>query len=163
MPSAVVTSAGGSAHSPSVMNVEQWGVYDISPTSTDPTALLPVFLLRSELDNELYLEFANSVDPASSPPSGEWGVGCCRRDATVGHTWPIARAPVTLAGGAPTTRHCAPALSGRVQSYPPPASPVDAIDVYNAWYESGTPYSNVATQGTRDPAGGDDRCGAGSR
>jgi len=31
--------------------------------------------------------------------------------------------------------------------------PADAVDVYNAWYDNGDPYSNVATQGTRNPAG----------
>ena len=32
-----------------------------------------------------------------------------------------------------------------------------AVDVYNAWFDGVGPYSNVATQGTRDPAG-DSRC-----
>ena len=38
----------------------------------------------------------------------------------------------------------------------------DAVDVYNAWYDNGTPYSNVATQGTRNPAG-DNLCVAHGR
>ena len=54
------------------LTVEQWGVYDISPTSADPTQLLPVFLLRSQIDNQLYLEFVNYVDPATNPPTSEW-------------------------------------------------------------------------------------------
>ena len=55
------------------LTVEKWGLYDTSPTSVDPTILLPVYLLRSQIDNQLYLEFVNYVDAASNPPQSAWG------------------------------------------------------------------------------------------
>ena len=107
------------------LTVEQWGVYDISPTSADPTQLLPVFLLRSQIDNQLYLEFVNYVEPSSNPPTSE-SVPIAERARSLSRSHQL-----------PPLRHRAP----------------DAVDVYNAWYDNGTPYSNVATQGTRNPAG----------
>ena len=130
-PTVVTPSQTASASTFPLLSLEQWGVYDVSPTSLDPTVLLPVFLMRSQIDNQLYLEFVNFVDPASNPPQSAWGRAADgRRSHMRGR------------------RKCA-----EVASMHAACRCADAVDVYNAWFDSGEPYSNVATQGTRNPAG----------
>lgn len=68
----ITPSQTASASTLPSLTVEQWGLYDISPTSVDPTVLMPVYLLRSQIDNQLYLEFVNYVDAASNPPQSAW-------------------------------------------------------------------------------------------
>lgn len=78
----VTPSQTASASTFPSLTVEKWGLYDTSPTSVDPTILMPVYLLRSQIDNQLYLEFVNYVDAASNPPQSAWG----RRAAGIGPT-----------------------------------------------------------------------------
>ena len=79
-PSPVVSPSPTASAFPS-LTVEHWGVYDTSSTSSDPNEMLPVSLLRSNLDNELFLPFANFVDPASNPPQSAWRAWSCRSRA----------------------------------------------------------------------------------
>ena len=59
--------------------LEKWGVYDLSgDPGTDPTVLLPAYLWRDLVDNNLYLELPHYINASSNPTNGEW---TCRGSA----------------------------------------------------------------------------------
>ena len=52
--------------------LEKWGVYDFSgDPGSDPTVLLPAYLWRDLVDDNLYLELPNYVNASSNPTNGE--------------------------------------------------------------------------------------------